>query len=130
MTMSDITYTVAVLESSYEVWDQKYNKKKILGQTGSCMESEDYTIKNPKYTDQKGKQREYCNMEWSNDGIEFYNEVRKRWRDIALLITVAYGQTLRELGPSTQRRIILETCTVERRQDKIFQAILLTMMTP
>ncbi len=43
------------------------------------------------------------------------------------LITVAYGQTLKELGPNMQRRIILKTCTVERRQDKIFQAILLTM---
>ncbi len=66
-------------------------------------------------------------MGWSKDGIEFYSEVRKRWRDIASLINVAYGQALRELGPSTQRRIILETCTVERRQDKLFQAILLTM---
>ena len=44
-----------------------------------------------------------------------------------MLITVAYGQNLRELGPSTQRRIILETCTVERIQGMIFQAILLTM---
>ena len=42
-------------------------------------------------------------------------------------ITMAYGQTLRKLGPSMQRRIILELCTVERIQDKIFQAILLTM---
>jgi hypothetical protein len=40
---------------------------------------------------------------------------------------MAYSQTLRELGPSMQRRIILELCTVERIQDKIFQAILLTM---
>ncbi len=47
------------------------------------MKSEDYTIKKPNYTDQKGKKREYCNLGWSKDGIEFYNEVRKRWRDIA-----------------------------------------------
>jgi hypothetical protein len=32
MTMSDIAYTVAVLESSYEVWD----RRRFLGQTGSC----------------------------------------------------------------------------------------------
>ncbi len=37
----------------------------------------------PKYTDQKGKKREFCDSGWSKDGIEFYNEVRKRWRDIA-----------------------------------------------
>ncbi len=46
---------------------------------------------------------------------------------LPLLIPVEYGQTLRELGPSMQRKIILETCTVERIQDMIFQAILLTM---
>jgi hypothetical protein len=40
---------------------------------------------------------------------------------------VGYGQTLRELGPSTQRSIILEAFTVKRIQDKIFQVILLTM---
>ncbi len=44
-----------------------------------------------------------------------------------LLITVEYCQTLRELGLSTQRRIILETCTVKGIEDVIFQAILLTM---
>ncbi len=32
-------------------------------------------------------------------------------------ITMTYGQTLRKLGPSTQRRMNLETFTVERRQD-------------
>jgi hypothetical protein len=82
--------------------------------------------KKPKYTDQKGKKREYFNLRWSKDGIEFYNEVRKRRRDIALLMTVEYGQTLRELGPSTQRRKFLKTCTVKRIQDMISQAILLT----
>jgi hypothetical protein len=44
---------------------------------------------------------------------------------LLLLITVASSQPLRKLGLSTQRRIILETCTVKRRQDKIFQALLL-----
>ncbi len=29
MTMSNIAYTVAVLENIYEVWDQEYNKKKM-----------------------------------------------------------------------------------------------------
>jgi hypothetical protein len=40
---------------------------------------------------------------------------------------VTYGQTLRELGQSMQRRIILETFTVKRIQGMIFQVILLTM---
>ncbi len=29
MTISDIAYTVAVLENSYEVWDQEYKKKRM-----------------------------------------------------------------------------------------------------
>ncbi len=29
MTLSDIAYTVAVLENSYEVWDQEYKKKRM-----------------------------------------------------------------------------------------------------
>jgi hypothetical protein len=52
MTMSDIAYTVAVLENSYEVWDQEYNKKKMSRTERELyMNSEDYTIKKPKYTD-------------------------------------------------------------------------------
>ncbi len=47
MTMSDISYTVAVLENSYEVWDQVYNKKKMSRtQWELYMKSEDYAIKN------------------------------------------------------------------------------------
>ncbi len=52
MTMSDIAYTVAVLENSYEAWDQEYNKKKMSRTDWDLyIESEDYTIKKPKYTD-------------------------------------------------------------------------------
>ncbi len=29
--------------------------------------SEDYAIKKPKYTDQKGNKREYCNLGWSKE---------------------------------------------------------------
>ncbi len=29
MTISDIAYTVAVYENSYEVWDQEYKKKRM-----------------------------------------------------------------------------------------------------
>jgi hypothetical protein len=84
--MSDIACTVAVLENSKEVWDQEYNKKKISRTEWELyMKSEDYAIKKPKYTDQKSKKREYCDLGWSKDGIEFYIEVRKWWRDIAFV---------------------------------------------
>ncbi len=34
MTMSDFAYTVAVLENSYEVWDQEFKKRRCLRLTG------------------------------------------------------------------------------------------------
>jgi hypothetical protein len=46
-------------------------------------ESVDYTVTRPKFTDWKGRKREYCDSGWSKDGIDFYNEVRKQWKDIA-----------------------------------------------
>ena len=45
--------------------------------------SKDYIKKTPKYTDQKGKKTEYCDSGWSKVGIKFFNDVRKRWRDIS-----------------------------------------------
>jgi hypothetical protein len=79
MTISDIAYTVAVLENSYEVWDQEYNKKSMSRIDWEMYkESEDYTVKKTKSTNWKGMKREYCNLGWSKDGIEFYNELRKR----------------------------------------------------
>jgi hypothetical protein len=43
MTMSDIAYTVAILENSYEVWDQEYTKKKMSRTEWELyMKSEDY----------------------------------------------------------------------------------------
>jgi hypothetical protein len=84
MTVSDIAYTVAVLENSYEVWDQDHKKKRMPKvEWEQYRESEDYTVKKPKFTDRKGKKREYCDSGWSKDGIDFYNEVRKWWKDIA-----------------------------------------------
>ena len=84
MNVSDIAYTVAVLVNSYEVWDQEYKKKRMPKvEWEQYKESKDSTVKNPKFTDPKGKKREYCDSGWSKDGIDFYNEVRKRWKDIA-----------------------------------------------
>ncbi len=61
MTVSDIAYTVAVLEYSYEVWDREYKKKRMSKvEWEQYKESEDYTVKKPKFTDRKGKKREYC----------------------------------------------------------------------
>ncbi len=84
MTVSDIAYTVAVLENSYEVWDKEYKKKRMSKvEWEQYKEIVDHTVTRPKFTDQKGRKREYCDSGWSKDGIDFYNEVRKQWKDIA-----------------------------------------------
>jgi hypothetical protein len=47
MTISDVAYTVAVLENSYEVWDQEYKKKRMSWIDWEMYKkSEDYTVKN------------------------------------------------------------------------------------
>jgi hypothetical protein len=48
MTISDIAYTVAILENNYEVWDQEYKKKRMSWINWEMYkESGDYTVKKP-----------------------------------------------------------------------------------
>ncbi len=57
---------------SYKVLNKEYNKKKMSRTEWELyMKNEDYAITKPKYIDQKGKKRKYCNLGWSKDGIEF-----------------------------------------------------------
>jgi hypothetical protein len=71
MTISDIAYTVAVLENGYEIWDQEYKKKRMSRvDWEKYKERDDNTVKKPKYTDQKSKKREYCNSGWIKDDIQ------------------------------------------------------------
>ncbi len=52
MTVSDIAYTVVVLENSYEVWDQEYKKKRMSKvEWEQYKKSKDYSVKKPKFTD-------------------------------------------------------------------------------
>ena len=89
VTMSDIAYTVAVIENSYEAWDEEHAG---MNQTGEGEEQVVYqraqkSVKT-KFTNRVGKKRQ-CNMSgWNNDGILFYNGVVARWR--ALLEDTAW----------------------------------------
>jgi hypothetical protein len=57
MTISDIAYTVAVLENSYEVWDQEYKKKRMSRINWEMYkESEDYTVKYTKIHKSEGQE--------------------------------------------------------------------------
>ena len=79
VTMSDIAYTVAVVENSYEAWNEEHG----IENAGEGEEQELYrrpqkTVKT-KFTNQVRKKRQ-CNMlGWSTDGIQFYNSVHESW---------------------------------------------------
>ena len=84
MTMSDFAYTVAVLENSYEVWDQQGKREQMsTAQWKEYINSDEYIKKTPKFTDQKGKKREYCDSGWTKAGIQFFDDVRQRWRKLS-----------------------------------------------
>ena len=97
MTISDIAYTVAVLENSHEVWDEEYKKKRMSGvEWAQYRTSDDYTSSKPKFTDRKGRKREYCDSGWSKEGTDFYNGVYQRWKVIAFKNNVRVWSSLEE----------------------------------
>jgi len=83
VTLSDITYTVDVIENSYEAWDKEHG----IDNAGEGEEQEVYQRPQKKvktkFTNRVGKKRQ-CNMSgWSNDGIHFHNSVRASWRALS-----------------------------------------------
>ena len=89
VTMSNIAYTLAVIENSYEAWDEEHAG---MNQTGEGEEQvvcqRPQKMVKTKFTNRVGKKRQ-CNMSgWNNDGILFYNGVVARWR--ALLEDTAW----------------------------------------
>ena len=80
VTMSDIGYTLAVIENSYEAWDEEHGMNKAgEGEEQVVYQRPQKSVKT-KFTNRVGKKRQ-CNMSgWNNDGILFYNGVVARWR--------------------------------------------------
>ena len=75
MTISDIAYTVAVLENSYEVWEQEYNKKRMSRIDWEMYkESEDYTVK--KQNTQIGRARRENIAIWDGVRMELSSTMR------------------------------------------------------
>jgi hypothetical protein len=57
ITISDIAYTVAILESSHEVWDQDYKKMRMSTvEWAQYRTSNNYTSTKPKFMDRGGKE--------------------------------------------------------------------------
>jgi hypothetical protein len=47
------------------------------------INSDEYIKKTPKFTDGKGKKREYCDSGWTKAGIQFFDDVRQQWRKMS-----------------------------------------------
>ena len=73
ITMSDIAYTVAVIENGHETWDEMIDTSK----------GQDSPKKTTKFTKRGGLKREYNTMGWSQEGIDFYNKVREEWKKLS-----------------------------------------------
>ena len=88
ITVSDIAYSIVVIENGKDVWDQqeyiktlpeseklKYKNPKSL----SIEERGEYTKALPKYTQRKGKKSGYLSCGWSKEGRLRYKKILARW---------------------------------------------------
>ena len=61
--MSDLAYTVVVIENSHEIWEQLLEHQHLVGEEGQQIwageQEESLTKKTPKFTKRAGKKREY-----------------------------------------------------------------------
>ena len=73
ITMSDIAYTVAVIENGHETWDEMID----------TSQGQDSPKKTTKFTKRGGLKREYNTMGWSQEGIDFYNKVQEEWKKLS-----------------------------------------------
>ncbi len=74
VTISDIAYTIAVIENSYEAWDEEHG----IGEEQEAYQRPQKMVKT-KFTNRVGKKREGNMSGRSTDGIHFYNSVRASW---------------------------------------------------
>jgi hypothetical protein len=71
--MSDIAYTVAVIENGHERWDESKN--------GSDGDEE--LPRKTKFTKRGGIKGVHNTTGWSQEGIEFYNKVWEGWKKLS-----------------------------------------------
>ena len=89
VTMSDLAYTVAVIENGHEIWKQMAETQNSSAKAGLLAlkcggeQEESSTKKTSKFTKKAGRKREYNISGWSYEGINFYNKLRDKWKRIA-----------------------------------------------
>jgi len=94
ITMSDVVYSVSIVENSCRVWDQDLSIKELpkpeqekykpkVNKTLPQEEREKYTKVTLRFTDKSLRNRTYMKSGWSEGGINFYNSMCRRWKTIA-----------------------------------------------
>jgi hypothetical protein len=85
--ISDLEYTVAVIENSHEIWEQCNDGQNVSSKIGRERwegdQEELSTKKTPKFTKRAGKKREYDTSGWNHEGIHFFNKVCNKWKKLA-----------------------------------------------
>jgi hypothetical protein len=83
--MSDVAYTLAVIENRYAAWDKIHEKSAQQGQDEDSTRDGDRntrTVKG-KYTSHSGSKRQYNHLGWSQDGMDFYDWVKMGWKKLS-----------------------------------------------
>ena len=85
--MSDLAYTVAVIENSHEIQEQCNEGQNVSSKIGQERWESDLdessTKKTHKITKRAGKKREYNTLGWNHEGIHFFNNVCNEWKKLA-----------------------------------------------
>jgi hypothetical protein len=88
VTISDMTYMVAVIENGHEFWEQLhetplYHQVKKGQQRWEREQDDLFTKKTPKFTKKAMKKRQCNTSGWNHEGILFYNKVWDEWKRLA-----------------------------------------------
>jgi hypothetical protein len=82
--ISDLAYTVLVIENSHEIWEQCNEGQNVSSKVGRERwerdQEESSTKKTPKLTKRAGKKREYNMSRWNHERIHFFNKVCNEWK--------------------------------------------------
>jgi hypothetical protein len=84
-TMSNVAYTLAVIENGYAAWDKIHKKSAQQGQDKDSTRNGDGNtrIVQGKYTSQSGSKRQYNHSGWNQDGMDFYDRVKMGWKKLS-----------------------------------------------
>jgi hypothetical protein len=91
ITVSDIAYSITIIENNGKVWDQQELIKRASAveqekfknpRSVPLRDREKYVKKLPKYTSRKGRKSGYLSSGWTKEGKSRFNEIRKTWTDL------------------------------------------------